>query len=72
MKKKVIIKQRKDDDGKVSHYQFKGNQRFTPIKKVNDMAKKDQVKNVHAYGDKAVRADPNSKTKDNLGELPEG
>ena len=36
------------------------------------MAKKDQVKNVHAYGDKAVRADPNSKTKDNLGELPEG
>ena len=72
MSKKIIVKQRTDKEGKVTHYKYKDNERFTPIKTVNKMAKKDQIKDVHPYGDDAVRSDPNNKTKDNLGELPEG
>jgi len=71
MTKKKIIAKRTDEDGKVTHYKFKGNERVTPKEIVNKMAKKDQIKDVHPYGKDAVRSYPNNKIKDNLGELPE-
>jgi len=69
--KRKIVGQRTDAEGNVTHYKLDGNTKVTPIKQVNNMAKKNQVKDVHPYGDDAVRSDPNNKTKDNLGNLPE-
>jgi len=71
MTDRKIVGQRTDADGNVTHYKLDGKEKVTPIRQVNNMAKKNEIKNVHAYGDKAVRSDPNSKVKDNLGNLPE-
>ena len=58
-------------DGVPTHYKIKGNTKATPVKTVAKMAEKGCIKDVHPYDLEHVRSNPDSKTKNNLHNLPE-
>ena len=56
-------------DAKAKHISgvvFKGNTSVTPVETANNMAKKGQIKDVTAYGDKFITGVKNGKDNDNL------
>ena len=67
MAKKEIKEVIYDDKAKhISGVIFKGNTSVTPVETVNNMAKKGQIKDVTAYGDKFITGVKNGKDDDNL------
>jgi hypothetical protein len=71
--KKKIVDARQDKSGNISHVQFAGNQKFTPVETAIGMAEQNKIKNAHAVtrkdGSQFLRSNPNNKSRDNLDEM---
>ncbi len=71
--KKRITDARNDADGNISHVQFDGSKRFTPVDRAIEMAKRDRIENAHVShtkdGKEYLRTNPNKKKGDNLDEM---
>jgi hypothetical protein len=70
--KKKIVDARRGPDGNISHVLFEGNEKFTSKERAIPMAEQGRIENAHVVDrgdDKHLRTNPDSKTKNNLGEM---
>lgn len=68
--KKHVVDARADADGDIKQVRFAGNQRFTSVEKVKEMADRGLVDNAHTVhlsnGKSYLRSNPDGARKNNL------
>jgi len=73
MRKKKIVKAKRNNDGIVTAVKFDGNKTFTELNTALNMAKNDKIKNVHvstsSKNNEYLRSNPNKNKKDNLNNI---
>ena len=70
-KRRKIVDARADGEGDITHVRFKGNSRFTPVKRAIPIAERGEVVDTHVVhprdGRKVhLRTDPDGRARNNL------